>query len=90
MIELERFECYELLHNKFYEWTSQAREDLEKSWNEYAFDESIFKPDKIAFFIITLDAFKHKFFSEISLSMIGDENAWRNVLNKKLSAFASQ
>lgn len=67
LIYLERYQSYEILHNRFWDWTSQAKENFEEHWSKYNLDKNeMVKPLKLTFFIATLDAFKYKLFSEIA------------------------
>lgn len=85
LIDLERFQSYEVLNNKFWDWTNQAKEDFEKSWTEYNLNNNeMMEPFKLTFFIATLDAFKYKLFSEIAYD-VSEGKRYEEVFNKKMN-----
>jgi hypothetical protein len=52
-IEIQRYQSFELLNNKFYDWVSEAKKDFEKFWVENKMDNLEIKQDKISFFILS-------------------------------------
>jgi hypothetical protein len=85
LIELERYQCYELLHNRFTDWITQARENHEQTWSQHKLEESVFKSLKLTLFIATLDAYKHKLFSEISYEVATNSKMHYEIFKKKLN-----
>ena len=84
-IELERYQCYELLENRFNDWTKQAKEDFQKTWSQHNLENSILAPSKIDLFITSLDIFKYKIFSEIAFEATTDSKKWIEIFKKKMN-----
>ncbi len=86
LTELQRYQCYELLNNRFNDWITQTKQDFEGFWQKGKHTTETLASFKIEFFIMTLEAYKYKMFADISKDVI--ENALYNQIfaNKKITA----
>lgn len=81
-IDLEKWQCYELLNNKFYKWFADANADLDASLEEYNLDNFFPHDLKMAFLASTLEAYKYKYFADIIENEKDPVELVRKVFNK--------
>lgn len=82
-IDLEMWQSYELLNNRFNEWFNDSQDDLNRIWEKNNLSNSIFDDLKINIFKITLDAFKYKYFADIVEGEKDPVKLWEKVYNRK-------
>jgi hypothetical protein len=84
LIELEKFQSYELLHNRFDDWVKQSMKNFEETWNKHDLDNLLLQSMKIFFFTQTMDAFRYKIFSEIAFDTSTGKN-FQELFKRKMS-----